>query len=439
MKQTFKTFWAHRRQNAWIVVEMALVSVLSFYSLDYFVVAGYDTYLCRPDGDFEREHLVVGQVVTDTRHAATQDSDYVEKSLASLYALREQVRALPEVLHAGLCREAVSGWRSYRVSSYSSEADTARCCAACEGRFMPGEQYFETLGLTTVEGSPSAEVLSKECPAGGVVVSRSLAEALFGTAEVVGRRIVEWDWSDRSLQHSGGAEVVQRYTVAGVVEDFRMKPNERYAYSLLVPLSPAGGLTPRMLIRLRPEADAEAFVSRLNSRAAMLQSGSHVLAGLRTYADDYKQTVSGSDETALFTIIGTFIALLLLNVVLGTLGTFWLQIRKRTEHIGIMRSFGAKRRHVFWMLWREAMLITLTACVAGWAVWLQFALNIGLAEGFTMSGTGQEKNWVSTFWLHFLTVGAIQYVLLLAIVTLGMAVPTLIAMYKRPVEALQHE
>ena len=138
-------------------------------------------------------------------------------------------------------------------------------------------------------------------------------------------------------------------------------------------------------------------------------------------------------------VMGTFIALLLLNVILGTLGTFWLQIRKRTEDIGIMRSFGAKRRHIFWMLWREAALLTFIAAVIGQIIWLQFAMNVGLAHGFTMSGTGQETDWVNTFWLHFLIVCAIQYLLLLAIVTLGMVVPTFRAMYKRPVEALHHE
>ena len=56
-----------------------------------------------------------------------------------------------------------------------------------------------------------------------------------------------------------------------------------------------------------------------------------------------------------------------------------------------------------------------------------------------MSGTGQETDWVNNFGLHYLIVCAIQYLLLLAIVTLGMVVPTFIAMYKRPVEALHHE
>ena len=66
-------------------------------------------------------------------------------------------------------------------------------------------------------------------------------------------------------------------------------------------------------------------------------------------------------------------------------------------------------------------------------------VSIGLAQGFTMTGTCQETDWVNTFWLHFLVICVIQYVLLLIIVTLGMVVPTIIAMYKRPVEALRHE
>ena len=125
--------------------------------------------------------------------------------------------------------------------------------------------------------------------------------------------------------------------------------------------------------------------------------------------------------------------------MLGTLGTFWLQIRKRTEDIGIMRSFGAKRRHIFWMIWGEGALLTLLACIVGQIVWLQFAVNIGLADGNIRATSLREPDWVNTFWQHYLVICVIQYLILLAVVTLGMVVPTFIAMYKRPVEALHHE
>jgi ABC-type antimicrobial peptide transport system permease subunit len=195
-----------------------------------------------------------------------------------------------------------------------------------------------------------------------------------------------------------------------------------------------------MLIRLRPEADATAFVIKMGEQDTQLAllTGNYGLGSVNTY-NDYERNLWSQDISMQLSVMGTFIALLLLNVILGTLGTFWLQIRKRTEDIGIMRSFGAKRRHIFGMLWSEAALLTFIAAVIGQVIWLQFAINVGLAHGFTISGTGHETDWVNYFGLHYLIICVIQYLILLAIVTLGMVVPTFIAMYKRPVEALRHE
>ena len=439
MNQTIKNFWANRRQNAWIVVEIALVAILSFYFLDYFVVSFYDTHLCRPAGDFERDHLVVGQVGMSPQ-AASPDSIGVV-SLVNLYALRDKVRALPEVQYAGLATDFVGEGYWHRLSTFRVEADTTRFCGANSMSFLLGEQFFETQGLTPVKGSPSAEKLSSECPADGAVITRSMALALFGTDQAVGRRIVETDYNGNAVQHGPADKIVARYTVFGVVEDFRLKPRERYAYAVLTRVTALRDNSPKMLIRLRSGEDADEFVIRQNSaeRQLDLMTGEYGLAYARTYTEYQKQMSVNVSDSMLLSVMGTFIALLLLNVVLGTLGTFWLQIRKRTEDIGIMRSFGAKRSNVFWMLWREAALLTFVASVIGWVIWLQFAMNIGLAQGFTMTGTGQETDWVNTFWLHFLVVCAIQYIILLIIVTLGMVVPTFRAMYKRPVEALHHE
>ncbi len=461
MNQTFKHFWAHRRQNAWIVVEIALVAMLSFYFLDYFVITTYDTYLCRPAGDFDRDHLVVVQtgvatagpaseastsapapVETDTTHLSA-DERFALQAIANLKAVRDRIRELPEVESAGF----LDSYGGYRLKNYCAEADTTRCCGAYEEAFIIGEQYFETLGLTPVadtmsrassSGPAAAAVLSQDSPLDGAVITRSMAVALFGTADAVGRRITEYDYSNPALGQ--GRKVVARYTVAGVVEDFRLRLHERYSYTVLTARPSLSSVNSRMIIRLRPEADAQAFAARMNQwdMQQELQSGDRGIAYARTY-DDYEEEFGSQEISIQLTVMGTFIALLLLNVILGTLGTFWLQIRKRTEDIGIMRSFGAKRRNIFWMLWREAALLTFIAAVIGQIIWLQFAMNVGLAHGFTMSGTGQETDWVNTFWLHFLIVCAVQCLLLLAIVTLGMVVPTFRAMYKRPVEALHHE
>ncbi|MBO7487592.1 MAG: ABC transporter permease, partial [Bacteroidales bacterium] len=261
-----KTLWAHRKQNGFVFAEIILITVLSIYFIDYLVVTNHDRYLCRPAGDFEREHLLIGKI--DNSYKEGEEMDSWEATFANIYAVRDRLRALPEVEHAGVAFGFIGeyGDHYFRLSTYSSEADSTRRCGAYSNRFLLHEQYFETQGLTPIEGSPSAAQLSEECPEDGVVISRSVALALFGTDQVVGRRIVEWDFSDQALQENGEAKAMGHYTIAGVLQDFRLRPYERYAYSILKPVTHAGDTGPEMLIRLRPDVDAEAFVSKLSER-----------------------------------------------------------------------------------------------------------------------------------------------------------------------------
>lgn len=443
-----KNFWAHRRQNGFVFAEIALIAVLSFYLIDNITVWTYSNYFCHADGEFEKEHLLVGKTGRTTpltdEDATTETEAYADTArlkpferealqvMASLYAFRDEVRTLPEVQSVCLTQEFVGdGHSQWNYHPVTPEADTTKTCSAYTEFFTLSQCYFETLGMTAVEGSPTLETLSAECPQDGVIITRSLAVQLFGTDEAVGRRLIKVQGTD-----DNGVEITSHHTVFGVVKDVKPAPHERHFYVAFFPVNALSGNTPKMLIRLKPEADAEAFIAKYGGKA---NNGTYTLAWLHTYNDYQAKNVRISDQYIIVTLLSTLGLLFALNVVLGTLGTFWLQIRKRTEDIGIMRSFGAKRRHLFWMIWGEGALLTLLACIVGQLIWLQFAVNIGLADGSARAVSLRETDWVSTFWLHFLIVCAIQYLLLLAIVTLGMVVPTLIAMYKRPVEALHHE
>ena len=447
-----KNFWAHRRQNGFVFVEIALIAILSFYLIDNITVWAYGRYFCQAAGEFEKEHLLVGQTARLTPITTEADTAWQESSeeasirimsaeeypkvMASLFAFRDEVRALPEVQSVCLTHEFIGdGTGSWRYHAMAPEADTTRTCSTYMERFCLNECYFETMGLTAVaDASPSAESLSKETAPGSVVISRSLALQLFGTADVVGRRVVDIDYKPGP----DGMDVQQttHRTVAGVVEDVKPVEYERFHYIAFYPYSVLASNTPRMLIRLKPEADAGEFIAK---HAQTVTTGTYAFASLMVYKDYLEKNVRTSDQYIILTLLGTLGLLFALNVVLGTLGTFWLQIRKRTEDLGIMRSFGAKRRHLFWMIWGEGALLTLLACIVGQFIWLQFAVSNGLADGGVRATSLRENDWVNTFWLHFLVVCAVQYLLLLAIVTIGISVPTLLAMYKRPVEALHHE
>ena len=91
------------------------------------------------------------------------------------------------------------------------------------------------------------------------------------------------------------------------------------------------------------------------------------------------------------------------------------------------------------MVWSEGALLTLFATIVGQLIWLQFALHYGLADGNIRATSGRETDWTTIFWVHFLVICVVQYLLFLAVVTVGMIVPSLIVIFKRPVEALHHE
>ncbi|MBP5424446.1 MAG: FtsX-like permease family protein [Prevotella sp.] len=436
-------------------VEIALIAVLSFWLLDHIVVWTYGNYFCHADGEFEKEHLLIGQTAIaspspspggDVRLQGSANNSVTSSNqtsppleglgeAASLYAFRDEVRAQPEVQSVCLTQDYVGDGRGlWNHHALAPEADTTKTCSAYTETFCLNESYFETLGITAVEGSPSVEALSRDTPTDGVVITRSLALQLFGTAEAVGRRLVQIEYKPGN--DGRDVEEMTHHTVFGVVEDVKPAPHERYFYMAFFPVNAFADNTPKMLIRLKPEADAEEFIAKYKGKTT---NGTYAFAQLKTYNDFQDKNNYVSDQYIIITVLGTLGLLFALNVILGTLGTFWLQIRKRTEDIGIMRSFGAKRRHIFWMIWGEGALLTLLACIVGQFIWLQFAVNIGLTDGNIRATSLREPDWMNTFWLHYLIVCAVQYLILLAIVTLGMVVPTLIAMYKRPVEALHHE
>ena len=423
---TLKNFWAHRKQNGWLIVELALICFLSYVFIDNAVVVGYNTYICRADGEFEKEHLLVGQI------GFRRQSDQSDEFFAPAYAVRDRVRSMPEVKSVCLTKYFVSdNYQNYDKLDVCAETDTVTdLTPVFLHEYVLGEHYFETLGLKAVEGSPSVETLSEWCPNDSVIISRSLAIALFGTDQAVGRRIVR--------QNKKRGDEWLHQTVAGIIEDVKVVANQRYFYSIYIPTEFPDN-TPHMLIRLKPNADAKAFVAKYGEVDTWIREGNGVLTGLKTYNDYKKSSSVLNDTTVIMTLVGTFLFIFMLNVVIGTLGTYWLQIRKRTEDFGIMRSFGAKRRNIFGIIWKEAALLTLIASIIGQLLWLQIALKFGLANGSIDVMTGRETDWVNDFWLHFLIICVIQYLVMLVIVTLGIIIPALIAMYRKPVNALRHE
>jgi hypothetical protein len=231
-------------------------------------------------------------------------------------------------------------------------------------------------------------------------------------------------------------------SVICVVEDVKENPNERYPYVIFFPsLYSVPSYNCKLLLRLKPGVDAEEFVK--NAQPTLtdeFRAGIFVLNYLDTYRHHYDQQLKRDNNTLISQMTSVPLVLFCINVVLGTLGTFWLQLRKRREDIGIMRAFGASRRRIFAMLLAEGAVLTALATFVGCFIWFQFAAsNDLLSDGNIYGGSGRETDWVTQFWPHFLIISFIVYMLILLVVSIAVSLPAWNVCRQKVVEALRSE
>ena len=266
-----------------------------------------------------------------------------------------------------------------------------------------------------------------------------MAEQLFGTDQVVGKRLanVNYMYSPDGNYH----QVAGYHTIAGVVEDVKGAPHERYPYTAFIPNPEVyANYETKLLLRLKPNVDADEFVKRLTPTLTKeFRAGSNVLAYLDTFNHHLERQKEKNENTLVSQLATVPLVLFAIIVVIGTLGTYWLQIRKRKEDIGIMRAFGASKMRIFCTLIAEGAILTFIATLLGDIIWLQFANSWEiLSEGNIMSSSGMENDWVTQFWPHFLIISLIIF-LLLAVVSIGIALPAWNVCRRKIVEALRDE
>ncbi len=434
-----KSLWTHKKQNGWIFAEITIITCLSWFMVDFMVTNFYATYFCIPAGEFEKDHLCVGQFGIVRSESASEGQAVTQEERQGIYVIRDKLKNMPEVASVCLTPNYLNfNLRWYNWRRLALAEDTTKTIGIAQFFYYPNQYYFETQGLQTIEGSPDAETLSREIPPDGIIVTRSIAQMLFGHDQVVGKRVAFVDF--KSSGTGRNVEVYGYHTISGVVEDVKSAPSERYPYVAFFPWVREADPYCNLLLRLKSDVDAEAFVKKLTPTLTTdFRSGVCVLGKLETYQHHYETQMS-TNEVIYTQLASVPLTLFGIIVVLGTLGTYWLQIRKRTEEFGILCSFGAKRRHIFLQIWGEGAILTALAVFVGCLIWFQFTIHWNvLSNGGVYGGSGRETDWVTQFWPHFLIICGIQFVLMLVIVTLGIIIPALIAMYKKPVNALRYE
>ncbi|MFW6200240.1 MAG: ABC transporter permease [Gemmatimonadota bacterium] len=241
-------------------------------------------------------------------------------------------------------------YRGRRISGIQAGADSEGWPNYTLGDFVGGRNFT------------SAEVRQAHAV---VVISRPLADDLFGSLDPVGRR----------LRVSAGQANNQLFTVVGVFESEAQIFADAVRHFAIFPYTSAvktlGVNDAFLTVLVIPEETA--------SQQAVMDRVTGALRSMRGLGpgDDNNFAVIRSDQlveifnqlTGVFFLVMLALSSVALMVGgIGVVGIMMIAVTERTREIGIRKAVGATRREILWQFLVEASLLTLSGGALGLAV-----------------------------------------------------------------------
>lgn len=429
-KLILKNLWSRRRRNGWLLAELILVAILSWYIFDPVMVVTYERHL--PLGyDADRLCMVsVGMLPQEAPGYEPQAAD--SASLMQTYLnLVDRDRQHPDVEQATPVLSFVyPGAMGNGTSSFIAEGDSVAHTALFI-EFLPHTHFFETYGFQSGKGSMSAAQLSDLDNGDYYIMTEDLLEGMFRTHIYRNQRCWKVNGTDTC------------YTaVKGTVKSCKYLSNKRPVPIVFMPLQNPDIRSSldnmRIVVRLKEGVRMERFLHDFRSwMLRQLRIGNLYARELQSY-DEINAAREFSDSTVLYRRSLSIALFFLVNLCLGVIGTFWMQTRTRREEVGVMLSYGATPHRIRLLLLGEGTALTTLATFIGCFIYLQYAFSEGLNTGSSLM-EAVTPSWVDNFGLHFFFVSLMVYVILLLVVWIGIYIPARRISSISPTEALRDE
>lgn len=429
-KLILKNLWSRRRRNGWLLAELILVAILSWYIFDPVMVVTYERHL--PLGyDADRLCMVsVGMLPQEAPGYETQAAD--SASLMQTYLnLVDRARQHPDVEQATPVLSFVyPGAMGTGTSSFIAEGDSVAHTALFI-EFLPYTHFFETYGFQSGKGSMSAAQLSDLDNGDYYIMTEDLLEGMFRTHIYRNQRCWKVNGTDTC------------YTaVKGTVKSCKYLSDKRPVPIVFMPLQNPDILSSldnmRIVVRLKEGVRMERFLHDFRPwMLRQLRIGNLYARELQSY-NEINAAREFSDSTVLYRRSLSIALFFLVNLCLGVIGTFWMQTRTRREEVGVMLSYGATPHRIRLLLLGEGTALTTLATFIGCFIYLQYAFSEGLNTGSSLM-EAVTPSWVDNFGLHFFLVSLMVYVILLLVVWIGIYIPARRISSISPTEALRDE
>lgn len=429
-KLILKNLWSRRRRNGWLLAELILVAILSWYIFDPVMVVTYERHL--PLG-YDADRLCMVSVTMFPQEASGYEPQAADSaSLMQAYLnLVDRVRRHPDVEQATPVLSFVyPGAMGIGTSSFIAEGDSVAHTALFI-EFLPHTHFFETYGFQSGKGSMSAAQLSDLDNGYYYIMTEDLLEGMFRTHTYRNQRCWKVTGTDTC------------YTaVKGTVKVCKYLSDKRPVPIVFMPLQNPDIRSSldnmRIVVRLKEGVRMERFLHDFRPwMLRQLRIGNLYARELQSY-DEINAAREFSDSTVLYRRSLSIALFFLVNLCLGVIGTFWMQTRTRREEVGVMLSYGATPHRIRLLLLGEGTALTTLATFIGCFIYLQYAFSEGLNTGSSLM-EAVTPSWVDNFGLHFFFVSLMVYVILLLVVWIGIYIPARRISSISPTEALRDE
>ena len=416
-KKLFTQIRNEWRSNLWLALELLVVSVVMWYIIDL-LYCRLATYLEPRGFDTEHCYLIDMGVLTDKSPDYTPYSD-THKQSDEVRELVERLRRRPEVEVVSLSMSAYP----YNGSNGSAEVDydtlhaprwTIRRIATPD--FVRVFRYQGARGETPEQ---LAEILER----GDFLASDNLyrkydipMKSLVGKKEFylfgdttqtyrLGAALQNVRWDDYSQASTSYSMV---YNMNLLPDDWINADNE-------------------LCVRVRADRDQNFMENLKADSEKQFRIGNLYISDIKSFKDIRRSFQQGDTSQMRILVVG--MGFLLLNIFLGLLGTFWFRTQQRRGEIALHKAMGATDGAVFGRLMSEGIFLLLIVTVPA------IIIDIVLAH-FELNSW---RNGTTLEWSRMAFCVVATFVLIAAMIGVGIGIPARRAMKVQPAEALHDE
>ena len=419
IKHILKQIWVQRITNAWLWMELFLVSIFLWFILDYLYVA-VSTYITPTGFDIEHTYRVgLDQIPLESEDYIPADKK--KTTIGEDYlTIVNRIRNYPGVEAVSISSYAYPYSGANSFNNY--QLDTTQ--VNLQLRHITSD-FFRVFRITTPDGKiePLVSAFKQK---NSVVISKDADQKLMGDGHsALGKTLTQPDVDSISKKVTGicsyirYSEFAKGYPCAffGYKESDMAKVNSSDFFF---------GLD--LCIRVSPEVDHNFSSNFRKDMTRQLKVGNFFLLDIKSFADirDSYFKMTG-DFNELKTRLAV-VAFLLINIFLGIIGTFWFRTAYRRGEMGLRIALGSTRTSLRGLLIAEGLVLLTIAIIPATVV----SFNIGRADLV-------DVDRMDFTFMRFLIGIVVTYLLMIGMIILGIWYPARQAMSIQPAEVLHEQ